>query len=104
MLHVRGTESDGTTVNDTGCVPTICAGTLAYFLAGSSELLHWFVLPVLVCGILVAVDGQAVDDGESLQALLSGERVGRSIGVQVLRGGMPLALDVTVGQRPGRGR
>ena len=40
----------------------------------------------------------------ALQALLGGERVGRSIGVQVLRGGTPLALDVTVGQRPGRGR
>ena len=59
---------------------------------------------LLLGDILVAVDGQAVDDGESLQALLSGERVGRSIGVQVLRGGTPLALDVTVGQRPGRGR
>jgi S1-C subfamily serine protease len=59
---------------------------------------------LLLGDILVAVDGQAVDDGESLQALLSGERVGRAIGVQVLRGGTPLALDVTVGQRPGRGR
>jgi S1-C subfamily serine protease len=59
---------------------------------------------LLLGDILVAVDGQVVDDGESLQALLSGERVGRSIGVQVLRGGTPLALDVTVGQRPGRGR
>jgi S1-C subfamily serine protease len=59
---------------------------------------------LLLGDILVAVDGHAVDDGESLQALLSGERVGRSIGVQVLRGGTPLALDVTVGQRPGRGR
>src|SRR5262245_52324689 len=59
---------------------------------------------LLLGDILVAVDGRAVDDGESLQALLSGERVGRSIGVQVLRGGTPLTLDVTVGQRPGRGR
>jgi S1-C subfamily serine protease len=59
---------------------------------------------LLLGDILVAVDGQAVDDGESLQALLTGERVGRPIGVQVLRGGTPLALDVTVGQRPGRGR
>ena len=59
---------------------------------------------LLLGDILVAVDGQAIDDGESLQALLSGERVGRPIAVQVLRGGTPLALDVTVGQRPGRGR
>jgi hypothetical protein len=30
--------------------------------------------------------------------------VGRAVVVHVLRGGAPLALDVTVGQRPGRGR
>ena len=59
---------------------------------------------LLLGDILLAADGQAIDDGEALQALLSGERVGRSIGIQVLRGGTPLALDVTVGQRPGRGR
>ena len=59
---------------------------------------------LLLGDILVAVDGQAVDDGEALQALLGGERVGRAVVVQVLRGGTPLAVDVTVGQRPGRGR
>ena len=59
---------------------------------------------LLLGDILVAVDGRPVEDGEALQALLGRERVGRAIAVQVLRGGTPLALDVTVGQRPGRGR
>jgi S1-C subfamily serine protease len=59
---------------------------------------------LLLGDILVAVGDQPVDDGEALQALLGGERVGRAVVVHVLRGGAPLALDVTVGQRPGRGR
>lgn len=54
--------------------------------------------------ILVALDGQTVDDGEALQALLGGDRVGRTVTVQVLRGGALVTLDVTVGQRPGRAR
>jgi S1-C subfamily serine protease len=59
---------------------------------------------LLLGDILVAVDGQAVADGESLQALLSGQRVERTLRTEVLRGGTPVTLDVTVGQRPGRGR
>jgi S1-C subfamily serine protease len=59
---------------------------------------------VLLGDILVALDGQAVDDGEALQALLGGDRVGRPVTVQVLRGGALITLDVTVGQRPGRAR
>ena len=59
---------------------------------------------LLVGDILVALDGQTVDDGEALQALLGGERVGRPVAVQVLRGGALVTLEVTVGQRPGRGR
>jgi S1-C subfamily serine protease len=59
---------------------------------------------LLVGDVLVALDGQAVDDGEALQALLGGERVGRPVAVQVLRGGTLVTLEVTVGQRPGRGR
>ena len=59
---------------------------------------------LLLGDILVALDGQAVDDGEALQALLGGDRVGRSVAVQVLRGGSLVSLDVIVGQRPGRSR
>jgi S1-C subfamily serine protease len=59
---------------------------------------------LLLGDILVTLDGQAVDDGEALQALLGGDRVGRTVAVQVLRGGSLVSLDVIVGQRPGRAR
>jgi S1-C subfamily serine protease len=59
---------------------------------------------LLLGDILVTLDGQAVDDGETLQALLAGDRVGRTVTVQVLRGGALVAHDVTIGQRPGRAR
>ncbi|MCI0461837.1 MAG: hypothetical protein L0Z62_33215 [Gemmataceae bacterium] len=36
-----------------GC---ICLGTLTLLLPSSPALLHWFVLPVLLCGILVVAD------------------------------------------------
>jgi S1-C subfamily serine protease len=59
---------------------------------------------LLLGDILVEVDGRHVEDGEALQALLGGERVGRAVTVQILRGGVPVTLAVTVGQRPGRAR
>ena len=59
---------------------------------------------LLLGDILVALDGQTVDDGEALQALLGGDRVGRAVTVEVLRGGALVTLEVTVGQRPGRPR
>jgi S1-C subfamily serine protease len=59
---------------------------------------------LLLGDILVTLDGQAIDDGEALQALLGGDRVGRTVAVQVLRGGSLVSLDVIVGQRPGRAR
>jgi hypothetical protein len=34
----------------------LCSFTLLVLLAGSDRLLHWFVLPVLACGILVGMD------------------------------------------------
>jgi S1-C subfamily serine protease len=59
---------------------------------------------LLLGDIVVAVDGQPIDDGEALQALLNGDRVGRPLAVQLLRGGALVTLEVTVGQRPGRRR
>jgi S1-C subfamily serine protease len=59
---------------------------------------------LLLGDILVTLAGQTVDNGEALQALLSGERVGRPVAVQVLRGGVHVTLEVTVGQRPARFR
>ncbi len=59
---------------------------------------------LLLGDILVTLDGQTVDDGEALQAFLGGDRVGRAVTAQVLRGGALVALEVTVGQHPGRPR
>ncbi|MCC6417366.1 MAG: hypothetical protein IT429_03875 [Gemmataceae bacterium] len=35
----------------------VCAATLVALLPRAPELAHWFVLPVLLCGILVVADG-----------------------------------------------
>jgi len=59
---------------------------------------------LLLGDIVVTLGDQAVADGETLQALLGGERVGRSVSVQVLRGGTLVTLGITIGQRPGRSR
>jgi S1-C subfamily serine protease len=59
---------------------------------------------LLLGDIVVTLAGQAVDDGETLQALLGAERVGRPVAIQVLRGGALVTLEVTIGQRPGRSR
>ncbi|MFL5734125.1 MAG: S1C family serine protease [Chloroflexia bacterium] len=49
--------------------------------------------------ILVALDGQPVHDADDLQALLAGDRVGKEIPADVIRGGKLETLKVTVGQR-----
>ena len=54
---------------------------------------------MLLGDIVVALDDQPVEDTEDLQVLLTGERVGTSVPVQVVRGGELKTLDVTVGQR-----
>ena len=54
---------------------------------------------MLLGDIVVALDGQPVEDTENLQVLLTGERVGTSVPVQVVRGGELKTLDVAVSQR-----
>jgi S1-C subfamily serine protease len=76
-------------------------GLLIVELVPDSPALHG---GLLLGDILVTLEGQAVDDGETLQALLGGERVGRPVVIQVLRGGTLVTLEVTIGQRPGRAR
>ena len=49
--------------------------------------------------ILVALDGHAINDSEDLQILLTGDRVGKAIPVDVIRGNSLQTLQVTVGQR-----
>ena len=54
---------------------------------------------LLVGDILVAVNGQAVGDPDELFAALSSDTVGKAIPVEVLRGGRPETVQVTVGER-----
>lgn len=57
---------------------------------------------LLVGDIIVAFDRQPVHDGEELMTRLRGDRVGKAVPVTVLRGGSPLDVTVTVGERPNR--
>ncbi len=54
---------------------------------------------LLVGDILVAISGQPVGDPDDLFAALSNDTVGKSIAVEVLRGGKPETVTVTVGER-----
>lgn len=54
---------------------------------------------LLVGDILVAVSGQPVGDADDLFAALGSDTVGQSIAVEVLRGGRPETVAVTVGER-----
>ncbi|GHO85946.1 S1C family serine protease [Dictyobacter formicarum] len=54
---------------------------------------------LLIGDILVSLDGHAVTDTEDLQLLLTGERVGKALPVEVIRGDAVQTLSVTPGQR-----
>jgi S1-C subfamily serine protease len=54
---------------------------------------------LLVGDILVAVAGQAVGDPDDLFSALNSETVGKAIALEVLRGGRPETVNVTVGER-----
>ena len=54
---------------------------------------------LLVGDIIVAVGGQTVGDPDDLFAALNTDTVGKSIAIEVLRGGKPESVSVTVGER-----
>ena len=54
---------------------------------------------LLVGDILVAINGQALQDADDLFSALGSDTVGRSIPVDVLRGGRPETVSVKVGER-----
>jgi len=54
---------------------------------------------VMIGDIIVTIDGEPVSEVEELQDRLSGERVGRSLPIRLVRGGTALDLTVTVGER-----
>jgi S1-C subfamily serine protease len=54
---------------------------------------------LLIGDILITLDGHAINDAEDLQLLLAGERVGKAVPVEVIRGNVLQTLLVTIGQR-----
>ena len=54
---------------------------------------------LLVGDILVAIGGQPIGDADDLFSALHSETVGKAITAEVLRGGHPETLNVTVGER-----
>jgi S1-C subfamily serine protease len=54
---------------------------------------------ILVGDILVAVAGQPVGDPDDLFASLNSETVGQAAALEVVRGGKPATVKVTVGER-----
>jgi S1-C subfamily serine protease len=54
---------------------------------------------LLIGDILVGLDGETVTETDDLLALLAGDRVGKTVSVDVIRGGVLKTLQVTVGER-----
>jgi S1-C subfamily serine protease len=54
---------------------------------------------LFVGDILVAISGQPVGDPDDLFSALNSDTVGKAIAVEVLRGGRPETVNVTVGER-----
>lgn len=54
---------------------------------------------LLVGDTILAIDGKPLSEPDDLFAALHGETVGKSVVVEVLRGGKPETLTVTVGER-----
>jgi S1-C subfamily serine protease len=54
---------------------------------------------ILLGDILIKLDGHAVRDSEDLQVLLAGDRAGKTVSVEVIRGNTPHTLSVTIGER-----
>jgi S1-C subfamily serine protease len=55
---------------------------------------------LLVGDIVLTIDGQTINDFEDLHLTLNGERVGKAVPVEIIRGGTLQTLSVTIGQRP----
>lgn len=54
---------------------------------------------VLMGDVVVGFDGQAIEDHDGLLALLNGERVGKSLPLEIIRAGQLRTVNVTVGER-----
>jgi len=57
---------------------------------------------VIVGDVILALDGHPISAPEDLLDLLAGDRVGKPAQLHLLRGGSPIDVSVTVGERPAR--
>ena len=57
---------------------------------------------VLIGDILVRISGAELRNLRSLQAALDGEKIGKPVGVDLVRGGKLLHLEITIGEKPER--
>jgi S1-C subfamily serine protease len=53
---------------------------------------------LIVGDILVAIEGQATADHDALMVHLGGESVGKPLSLQIMRGGQPKIITVTIGE------
>jgi S1-C subfamily serine protease len=51
--------------------------------------------------VIVAIDGNALQSGASLQSMLDGESVGKPVSLSAVRGGQLVKVAVTVREKPG---
>ncbi|MGH2542985.1 MAG: S1C family serine protease [Ardenticatenaceae bacterium] len=54
---------------------------------------------LLLGDVVLSLDGQAITDTSDLQVLLTGDRVGRTVPVEVIRGGALQTVQVEVGEK-----
>ena len=54
---------------------------------------------VLFSDVIIALEGTAVSNIRDLQAFLEPESVGKTIPVSIIRGGKPIEINVTIGER-----
>lgn len=57
---------------------------------------------VLIGDVVLSFDGRPLDVPDDLLDLLSSERVNRRVRLEVVRGGKPIAVEITVGERGAR--
>jgi len=58
----------------------------------------------LIGDVLVALAGAPRTDTNDLQSVLGAESVGKTLGASIIRGGNLVELEITIGERPRRGR
>lgn len=77
-------------------------------LPGTSGLIVLSVEPqspageagVLIGDILLGLEGNPAEDTDDVQAVLGSDWVGREVKASFLRGGQPVQLSITIGERP----